>query len=110
MLKVLFLSSTLFWSSLALSGSCDSISCTAKITNLYPHGGNGKIYIEVDADKSSLNCSLDQGRFITLKETSKRHSEIYSMLLAATIAEKEIRLRIVDGSSDCELSYTMLQL
>lgn len=27
------------------AGSCDTISCDAKITNLYAHGVNGKVYI-----------------------------------------------------------------
>jgi len=92
----------------SIAGTCDTIACTGKIIYLYPHGGNGSIYVEIDGNKEALNCNLTQGKYIVLKETSKLHSEIYSMLLAVTIAQKNIRIRIVENSPDCELAYTML--
>ena len=98
----------LMWSGFSYAGSCNTISCDGIITNLYPNGQNGKIYIDVDAVKTPLNCNLDQGNYIVLKDTNLRHSEIYAMLLSVAIAGKEVRLRMVDNSPDCELRYTML--
>jgi len=93
----------------SLAGTCDTISCTGKILNLYPHGGNGKVYIEIDGNKGSLNCTLVQEKFVVLKPDSKLHSEIYSMLLAVTVAQKDVRVRILENSPECELLYTMLK-
>jgi hypothetical protein len=94
---------------LAVAGTCDSAGCTGKVKNLYPHGGTGHVYIEMDADNmSALNCTLFQGAFIVLKETNKRHAEIYSMLLTASVMGKDVRVRIIEGTPDCELIYTML--
>lgn len=94
---------------LAIAGTCDPAGCTGKVKNLYPHGGTGHGYIEMDADnKSALNCTLFQGAFIVLKESNKRHAEIYSMLLTASVMGKDVRVRVIEGTPDCELIYTML--
>ncbi|WP_368564808.1 hypothetical protein [Pseudoxanthomonas sp. UTMC 1351] len=94
---------------LSLAGVCDPAGCTGKVKTLYPHGSTGHVYIDMDADnKSVLNCTLSQGVFITLRETNKRHAEIYSMLLTASVMGKDVRVRIIEGTPDCELIYTML--
>ena len=71
--------------------------------------GYSEFPIDVNANKNTLNCTLSQGVFITLLPSNKRLSEIYSMLLSANIAEKRVRLRIKDGSAECELIYAQLR-
>jgi len=98
---------------MSMAGTCNSISCFGKIDMLYPHGGNGNIYIQMEGiqlteNTAALNCTLFDGKFIVLKQTNKLHSEIYSMLLSATVANKDLKLRIVEASPDCELIYTTL--
>jgi len=87
--------------------SCNQHLCQTTVKTLYVHS-NSKVYVAMDSDMSQLDCTLDQGNFIVLKDTNPRHSEIYSMLLAARIAKESVVVRIVNGSSDCELAYTML--
>ena len=99
-----------YFTTLAYAGSCDAISCTGKLKNLYPNGLTGKIYIEVNAPMSALQCTLEQGKFIVLKDNNLLHAEIYSMLLATAISKQDVRIRIYQDSPDCELQYTMLQL
>ena len=50
------------------AGVCDGIACTGKILNLYPNGDNGKIYVDIEGDKGLLNCNLDQGVYVVLKD------------------------------------------
>lgn len=93
---------------IAVAGTCTSIYCDGKITTLYPNGSNGIVYIIMDGNMSTLDCTLSQGSYIVLKKTNQLHSEIYSMLLSSVMAQRDIRVRILQGSADCELSYTML--
>ena len=57
-----------------------------------------------------LNCSLGEGKYITLKDTNLRFNEIYALLLSSAMADKTVRLRIEENSDDCELNYAMLNL
>jgi hypothetical protein len=91
-----------------MAGACNPSYCEGKITNLYTNGGTGKVFIKMDGDMTDLNCTLSGG-YITLKQGNLMFSEIYSSLLAASIAKANIRLRINEGSPDCELNYTMVK-
>jgi hypothetical protein len=92
-----------------LAGTCGSNLCTAQVKNLYPHE-NGSIYVEADADMSPLDCTRNQGQFMVLENSNPLRSEIYSMLLAAHMANKEVTMRIANGSSNCRVVYTQLRL
>ncbi|WP_444956781.1 hypothetical protein [Microbulbifer sp. ZKSA002] len=96
------------FSNFALAGSCGANTCSGNITVLYPQGDSSDIYIELDADMSSLNCTLVGGRYITLTKGNGLHSEIYSMLLSASIAQKSLKFRVEENTSNCELIYTQL--
>ena len=87
--------------------ACDPNLCSARVKTLYAHS-NGKVYLEMHGDMSQLNCTLDQGSFIVLKDNHARHEEIYSMLLAAQLANQEVVVRILNNSSDCQLVYSIL--
>jgi hypothetical protein len=105
--RILFLFVMLF-PGMVLAGACNPSYCEGKITNLYTNGSNGVVYIRMDGDMSDLNCTLNDG-YINLRQSNLLHSEIYSSLLSASIAKANIRLRIREGSPDCELLYTMLK-
>jgi hypothetical protein len=98
----------LIFPGLVSAGSCAQIQCEGKITNLYTNGFEGNVYIKMDGDMSKLNCT--HSGYIKLKQDNLLYSEIYSTLLAATVAQSNIRLRIKEGSPDCELYYTMLKV
>lgn len=93
----------------AFAGHCDQNLCISKVQKLYPHS-NGNIYIQAQDDMSSLDCTLNQGLFIVLENGTARESEMYSILLASHMAEKEVTMRIVNGSSNCKLQYTQMNL
>ena len=54
---------------------------------------------------SLLNCTLAGGKFISLKESTLKYQEMYSMLLTAYMAKHAVRARINEGSANCDLSY-----
>ena len=86
--------------------ACNAIGCdNEKIKLLYPNT-NGKIYIQSHGDMSQLNCTLDNGIYMVLDSKDPNAEAIYSMLLTLQTAGKPIsRIRIVEGSPNCKISY-----
>jgi hypothetical protein len=87
---------------------CTAIGCTAKIETLYLNP-NGTIQMTMDSaiSKAPLGCTLADGYF-TLKKDNVHFSEMYSMILAAHMAQRPINLRTIAGSSNCEIWYSVL--
>ena len=69
---------------------------------------NGTISIATTGTESLLNCTPYQGVYVTLDQTAENAAEIYSLLLAAQLADKQFKVRIVESSSDCRISYVTL--
>lgn len=93
----------------ALAGTCTTTYCDGLINNLYT-SNNGNTYVLMDGNTTALNCTLFEGGYLTLKPTNASFQEIYSGLLAVTIAQRSIRLRILEGTSGCEIAYSMIFL
>lgn len=85
---------------------CFSYGCdNERVQRLYVNNG-GAVYIKVSGDTSQLDCTLVQGQFITLKSNAAHKDQVYSALLTAVTMDRPVaRLRIVNGTSDCELNY-----
>ncbi|GAB2503999.1 hypothetical protein GCM10008940_02160 [Microbulbifer agarilyticus] len=52
-----------------------------------------------------INCTLKEGHYLTLKNDHTLFSEIYSALLAIKLSDETVRIRIVEESTSCEISY-----
>jgi hypothetical protein len=109
MVRIIFMLFALIIPGMAGAGTCQSNYCEGKIVNLYTNGFDGLVYVKIDGNMSMLNCTLHDG-YINLKQDNLLYSEIYSSLLAAAVAQANIRLRIEEGSVDCKLLYTMLKV
>ena len=99
---------------LMAAGTCNTNSCTAKLTQLFIHQDT-KIYLKVDADMTVLDCVAPAGGGIELTEANPRYNELYSALLSAYMSDATIRVRSAvrtDPGSDtgqiCELKYVIL--
>ena len=105
MLKAKFLVLSLFSSS--VFAACDSISCNGEIERIYATGNNdGRVLImPKDDPEGVVDCSPAEGRNFTLKSDHPLFSEIYSMALSSLMAGKPVRMRIIQGTAGCELSY-----
>ncbi|MEO1189506.1 MAG: hypothetical protein AAFW60_10575 [Pseudomonadota bacterium] len=92
-------------------GSVAASQCSAKLcananVKLLYFKSNGDILIELDADTSPLNCTRVSDIYVTLTYENGNKEEIFATLLAAQSASKPIaRVRIIENSSECEISY-----
>lgn len=100
----------LIFSSTYTFASCSPQACVTKIKRLYLTGGtSGSILVmPTEVAQGYVNCTLKEGHYLTLKNDHPLFSEIYSTLLAIKIAEKNVRIRIVEESNNCEISYIWL--
>lgn len=86
------------------AGSCNQNYCDAKVQTIYP-SINGKVYLRADADMTPLDCTLAQGNYMVLEASNARHSEMFSILLAAHLANRNVIFRITNGSPICAITY-----
>ncbi|MBB3059893.1 hypothetical protein [Microbulbifer rhizosphaerae] len=91
---------------------CQRLACVGKIDRIYLHPeGNIKITPPIGAngsDTSVLGCSLSEGVYATIKRSHPHFTEMYSMLLAAHMSGKDVYVRILENSPDCEVWYTSI--
>ena len=87
--------------------ACDAISCNGEIERIYATGvSEGRVLIKPkDSPQGIVDCDPAEGENFTLKASHPLFSEIYSMALSSMIAAKPVRMRIIQGTSGCELSY-----
>lgn len=112
-LKILFYVLTLSAiASTSAQAACNDKFCEGSANDviriLYLSQGQN-VWIEVPAaDGVNLNCNRVEGKFLSLKPSHGLFKEVYSTLLTAVSQNLKVRLRIVEGSSDCEISYVFL--
>lgn len=91
---------------------CQRLGCIGKIDRIYLHPqGDIKVPPPVGAngsDASAVACSLSEGAYFTLKRGHPHFSEAYSMLLAAHMSQKDVYIRVLENSPDCEVWYTAI--
>lgn len=96
-------------------GVCDADGCTGKPSELFSSilvaaSDGGRVYLQAPADKANLDCTLREGKYVTLLPTHILFKEVYSALLTAVATDKLIYVRIKNGSSVCEVSYIKMYL
>lgn len=83
---------------------CASTSCVGVvIENLYIRA-NGSILVITSGDESQLTCSGTDGTYFTLDTSSTNSNLIYSALLAAQTANKQIQINTSKDSVGCVIS------
>lgn len=89
--------------------ACGTKGCAGMIERIYMPNTD-YIYIGTDEDETILNCVAVSGVYMTLNRSHRNFSEIYSAMLAAQHAGKEMYFRISEGSSNCSISYATSDL
>lgn len=91
---------------------CRETGCVGEIDYIYLHRDGsikfpppGKVIRE---PTGTLNCRLGEGVYFTLKQSHPHFKNIYSMLLTAHSANKEMFVRIITGSKDCQVDYAVI--
>ncbi len=107
MKKLLCLSIALLFTGL-VNGECAENGCNTTIKRLYATGLEGSVYIKITDSVEPLNCTPRETSYLTLKTTHPLFKEIYSMMLTATVSKSPVRVRMIDNSPICEVSYTWI--
>ena len=89
-------------------GACTSTGCTdVRVTRLYVNT-QYVTYVLTDGDETALNCTLVSGVYMTLDHYDANYKSVYSTLLAAQIADRPVSIRTVDNSTNCKITYVLL--
>ncbi len=84
---------------------CTSKWCSDVYVDTLFVRANGDISVATSGTETLLNCTAYQGVYTTLQQSAANSDDIYALLLAAYMADKKVLVRIVEGSSNCEISY-----
>ena len=107
-MKTIIFTITLLLTSLQVNaGSCASWGCKSIVTKLYTTA-SGPVYIGTAYDEKLANCTPVSEVYFTLNMATNNAKEIYASVLAAYSTGKEIGLRVIEGTSNCEISYVTL--
>lgn|SRR5512138_544937 len=89
------------------SGTCVSTSCTARVIEFTVMSSRIRIRLDIDANQMAklTNCTLETGVYFTLWPEHNLYKEALMTLRSAQLAEREVTVRTVDGSTDCTVSY-----
>jgi len=109
MLNKLYIFTLLFFvtSNAIAADQCTTWGCISSIKTLKLNSA-GTIHIDVPLDKSTVNCTLSGNAYFTVSKTAPFYKEVYATLLSAYLTKSKIQLRVVEGSSNCEISYVTL--
>ena len=98
----------LFVLTMGLSASCGSQSCDDKVEQLYINN-NGKVLIKMGGDLTAVNCTMAGGIWITMRpDETPAYKEIYATLLSSKMANKNIYVRVIEGSNPCSIAHVRL--
>lgn len=89
--------------STAHAQSCGTFECNGNVNDFFVYSGGA--LVRTDLDESTLNCTLDQGVFMTLKKSHANYDAVFSTLLSHYMAGKKIQIRIIENSVGCEVGY-----
>lgn len=94
---------------LSHGAACSTIVCRAQIVSFYFNGGS--VFVELgisEAHKSEINCTLVENKYFTLTQGNSSFREIYAALLSADARDVEVELRIVEGSTNCQVGWAKM--
>lgn len=94
-------------SSQIFADQCASWGCISRIENLVLQG-SGLVLVNTPLDQSVVNCTMYGNTYFVLNPNQPKYKEVYATLLSAFLTKSKIQLRIVEGSSNCEISYVRL--
>lgn len=93
----------LSWSS-ATVAECSDRFCVGQVQRLYM-ASDGNLRIASDGDETLLNCTAVGGVYMTLQADDPNFNRKYALLLTAYSLKQEVGIRIINGSSNCAVSY-----
>ena len=84
--------------------TCASYGCTGEVTRLQVTQA-GNVQVGIAGTAASMNCTPVANSFSEINLATAGGNAIYSALLTAKTTGKPILVRIVEGSSNCQIAY-----
>ena len=111
MKKIFFIITIIISLNTASYAACSGMACSeVKIEELYPT--NGFTYITTDGIEANLtNCVPISSKFIKLLNSHSNADKIYSLLLSAALADREVYIRTnttTGNTGECTINYVKL--
>ena len=88
---------------------CNGNACVnVKIKRLFVRSEAG-ISISTTGNETNLNCAGPGHTYIELRTSHPNYDEIYSLLLAAKLADYDVWIRTVTSTVNCRIQYVVLE-
>ncbi len=110
MSKKYFVFLVLLLSTNYVNADCSGNSCNSVYVDLLYVRASGDVSVGTSGTETGLNCTPGgtNGVYLKLYKSDLSSDFIYSTLLAAQMANRQVKIRISEGSSDCHISYITL--
>ncbi len=92
----------------ASHAACGTTGCIDVLIDELYVNSNFLVYVATNGTETAANCTPLAGVYLTLDPSDSNYNAVYSLLLAAQLADRPVSIRIVDGSSNCKISYVVL--
>ncbi|MEM8937121.1 MAG: hypothetical protein AAGC77_12000 [Pseudomonadota bacterium] len=99
------------FTTVAAYATCGANACTGKVKDVWAVQ-DGKTYIVLDEPTSELdklNCVVEApasgGRFLLSDDQTVGADAMLSVLLTASTQDKALRVRVLEGTDPCKVSY-----
>ena len=91
----------------SVQATCASYGCNGNITTLRALT-DGSVLVGTDGDETQMNCTPVSGQFALLRLSDAGGNAAYSALLTAKTTNTPILVRIVEGTTNCQVGYIAL--
>ncbi len=89
------------------NADCNGNICSSVYVDVLYVRATGDVSVATSGTETGLNCTPGgtHGAYLRLHKSDLSSDFVYSALLAAQMANKQVNIRTVEGSSDCKISY-----
>lgn len=91
--------------------TCNEDNCRSVFVERLFLRESGSIYVDTSGIEANLNCEAIDSRYVELPVNHGNRDSIYSMLLSAQLAEREVWLNLKPGGSTgnrCIVRYAVI--
>ena len=92
----------------ASHAACGTTGCTDVLIDELYVNANYVVFVATSGTETAINCTPVSGTHLTLDPSDSNYNAVYSLLLAAQLADRPVSIRTVDGSANCKISYVVL--
>ncbi len=94
--------------------ACSSTGCKSTVKRFYPFGDGSALYLQIaesNAEQDKMTCTRVENTYVRVMRDHPFFSEYYSALLAATVSDSTVYLRINNSnkSDPCTLIYMTIE-